>query len=321
MDEESYRIRGFQPRDYAQEAKIWNRIDLGRIITEEEIRRFEEKVFTPPLVNFKIVAEERSSGEAVGTGSLHHDLESFDPQAFWVDVAVDPAHRGRGLGQSLARAIQEEAGTRRARRLWAMIRADDARAVRFLDLQGYTELRRHWRSRLELTNAATLPSRAESLALRGVTFTTLAEENMESPELLRDLYDLTTASSADEPRPGPYTPVSFEQFVERDLRGPMFLPDAFFVARERGRFVALCQLQRAEGQPDTLVQVFTGTRREFRGRGIATELKRRTVEYGRAHGYRAIRTGNDSLNHPMLAINRKLGFQPEVVRILAEKQP
>ena len=319
MNQRVYRIRPFEPRDYPDEARIQSRVDPETIFTPEEIRHFDENLFAPPMTHFKVVAEERSQARAIGFGYLSSDIESFDPQTFWVGVVVDPSHQGRGVGIALAAEIGLEAERRHARRLWAVVRVVDDRAVRFLNQQGFSERHRAWRSSLDLSTATVLPDRTQELTREGFSFTTLARENLESPELLRELYDLTNATSADEPRLGEYTPITFEQFVQRDLRGPAFLPDAYFLARYAERLVALSVLWRANGEADALRQAFTGTRREFRGRGIATELKRRSVEYGRAHGYRRIRTGNDSRNSPMLAINRKLGFRPEVALLVAER--
>lgn len=319
MSSDVYSIREFQPRDYPEESHVWSEIEPGMRFSAEEIRRFDEVAFTPPMVSFKIVAEERSFGKAVAFGYLQSDIESFDPHTFWVDVAVAAEHRRRGLGLALAGAINLEAGRRNARRLWAGVRADDPRAVRFLSHQGFSERRRTWRSNLDLAGAENLPDRTELLTREGISFTTLAEENMESTEFLRDLYDLSVSTSTDEPRIGPYTPLTFERWVELEIREPWLLPEAYFLAREGGRFVALSTLRRSEVEPGTLIQAFTGTRAEFRGRGIATELKRRGLEYGRRHGYQRIRTGNDSLNHPMLAINRRMGFLPERERIVSEK--
>lgn len=319
MDESAYRIRPSEPRDYPEEAKVHNRLEPERIYTAEELRHFDEELFVPPLTQVKLTAEDRSSGAGVAFGYLYSDLESFDPQTFWFEVDVDPDHQGRGVGLALAAEVALAAKQRHARRLWAGVRVIDPRAVDFLAKQGFSERHRAWRSRLDLKNATVLPDRTEELALRGFTFSTLDQEDLDDPQLLRELYELTVAAAADEPRLGPYTPVSFDQFVRRDLRGPGFLRDAFFLAKRNGQFVALSVLWRVDGDPGGLMQSFTGTRREVRGLGVATELKRRTVEYGRLHGFQYIRTGNDSRNAPMLAINRKLGFQPEVMRMFAEK--
>ena len=56
---------------------------------------------------------------------------------------------------------------------------------------------------------------------------------------------------------------------------------------------------------------FTGVLREYRGRGLAQALKLKTILLARKESMRYIRTHNDSKNAPMLAINRKLGYQPE----------
>ena len=320
MNEATYRLRAFEPGDYPEEARIWTLLDPGVVYSVEELRHQDATFSLPPLVHRKVVAEERSRRTPVGFAYLINDPESFDPQTFWVEVGVDPEHQGRGVGRALADALTLEAERRTARRLWASARVDQPRAVRFLTLQGYSERRRSWRSRLELATAAELPDRTEELARQGISFTTLAQEDLSDPRVVRDLYELSAAASADEPRLGPYTPITLEQFVEMDLRSPTFLPDAYFLARKDGRFVAMSALRRAAGESGTLHQSFTGTRRELRGRGIATELKRRAVAYAREHGFQSIRTGNDSLNRPMLAINRKLGFRFEREQIFAERE-
>ncbi len=319
MDASIYRIRPFETRDYPLEAMVHHRVAPDFIMTAEEMRHFDEEVFGPPLTNLKLTAEEISRGEAIAFGYLFSDLESSDPRTFWAEVAVDPSHQGRGVGLALASRVQDEANQRHARRLWAGARMDDTRALDFFAKQGFVERRRAWRSRVELATAPTVPDRTDELGRLGFTFSTLAQEDVGDPRLVRELYDLSVATSADEPRLGEYTPITFEQFVKRDLGGPGFLADAFFLARKNGRLVAMSTLWRSNGEPGALHQSYTATLREFRGLGVATELKRRTIEYGRTHGFRYIRTGNDSRNLPMLAINRKIGYRPEVMRVFGEK--
>jgi len=54
---------------------------------------------------------------------------------------------------------------------------------------------------------------------------------------------------------------------------------------------------------------FTGVARAYRGRRIATALKVRAIRAARRRGVPMLETENHADNHPMLAINRKLGYQ------------
>lgn len=318
MDEGVYRIREFIRLDYPAEAELLARLEPSHAPTPDELQRRDETFFRPPLEQFKLVAEVRSPPRTVGIGSLRNDPESFDPRIYWVHVSVDRDHQGHGVGLELAHRLTREARRRAASHLWTDIRSDDPRAKRFFERQGFVERRRTWDSRLDIAAAIPVPDRTDPLKREGIRILTLAELDVEDPGLVQEVYELSVAVSADEPRMGSFTPLPLAQFVKAELSGPSFLPEAYFLARAGGRIVAMTALRRKEGDAGTLHQVFTGTLREFRGRGIATELKRRAMEYARSHGYHAITTGNDSLNGPMLAVNRKLGFRAEHERIVGE---
>ncbi len=116
--------------------------------------------------------------------------------------------------------------------------------------------------------------------------------------------------------PSGYT---FEQFLDVTLRHPGFLPEATFVARVGDRYVSTTSLESVEGVRESLHVGYTGTLREFRGHGLATELKKRAIGYARALSYRYLTTDNDSLNAPILRVNRALGFRIQRTTIRGEK--
>lgn len=320
MEPRAHHIRPFAPGDYEAEARVHADLDPTVVFSPRELAHWDAQSSQPPFVLRKWVATEPTDSAVVGIGALQSDIEHYEPTTFWVGVDVVTAHQGRGVGRALAEAVVGEAVRLGARRLWAAARGTDARGLHFLARQGFAEVRRTWRSRLTLSDAPALEDRTAVLRRQGITFTTLAAEDPTDPATLRGLYDLSAEASTDEPHLGPYTPLPFEMFVELEVRGPSVLPDAYFLAKDGARYVGLSALRKMETQPDALHQAFTGTLREYRGRGIATELKRRGLEYARAHGYREIFVGNDSLNAPMLAINRKLGFRPERERIIGERR-
>ena len=53
--------------------------------------------------------------------------------------------------------------------------------------------------------------------------------------------------------------------------------------------------------------------------GLAWALKMRTIAYARGHGFRQIRTWNNTMNRPILNINEALGFAKQPVWITFQK--
>ncbi|HTS32718.1 MAG TPA: GNAT family N-acetyltransferase [Thermoplasmata archaeon] len=319
MDEARYRLRDFEDRDYPAEARVATQGNPQRPSSPDALREWDAWLRKPPFVQVKQVVEDRSRGEAVGFGLLFTPPWTFDPRKFWVGAAVDQVHAGRGIGSAIARAILAEASRRQAVTLWASARADQEPWIRFMTRWGFHERRRTWQSRLEVAAAADFPDRTEQLARDGITVTTLAEEGPDREEVRRRLYDLSLEVGGDVPRMGPYTPVTFPRFVEVEITRPEALPTAYFLARRGERYIAVSNLARIAGDPTGLDQEFTAVRKELRGRGVASELKRRTVEYAREHGFRYIQTFNDSLNLPMWAINEKLGYRKEVAWVHSQR--
>ena len=322
MDRALYSVRPFEKADYETEARLDEQNDPGFGRTAEETRHWQEaEMAEPGHISRKFVVEERLSGSAVAYGDLAHTSFNFHPQKFWIAATVDRAHQGWGIGTELYDLLEQEARARGATCLWAAVRQDDARAIRFFERHGFALLRRTWRSRLDLSevNLAALPDRSKELADDGIRITTLAAEGGERPGVRHRVFDLSQIASRDVPRMGEYTPVSFEQYVQIEFENPGALPEGFFLAEHGGTYVGATLLTRELAHPDTLGIGFTGTHPDHRGRGIASELKRRAVRFARDQGYRYLVTNNDSLNRPIWAINERLGFQKMVTWLMGEK--
>jgi mycothiol synthase len=313
MDREKYLVRPFGDGDYEPRSRIGALVNPEFSFTAQEDREWEAIFLKRHLLNEKWTVEERRSGEVVATGALAHSPFSYHPHKFWADVAVHPDHRGRGIGRALWALVESEAVAHNAECLWTDVRWDDPRSLEFSRKQGFVELRRLWMSTLDLTQPA--PSepagRAAKLEREGIRFTTLAAEGEGRPEVRQGLFDLHNEAARDVPRMGEYTPLTFEKFVGEFSR-PAFLPEAYFIACAGNRYVAMTNLERSLSEEDVLRVGFTGTRAAYRGKGIASELKRRAFDYARDHGIRYLKTVNDSLNAPMWAINERQGFRRTV---------
>lgn len=323
MDCDAYTVRPFRDADYEAEARLDFEVDPEHTFTAQEMRRWTETAAAVPgRVQVRFGVDHRESGTTVGIGSLHNLGTSFHPQKFWIHVGVARAHRRRGVGAELYSILEREALARSVLSLWGGGRDDDDESSRFWTRRGFVPLRKTWLSRLDVASAnlAAFPDRSKRLAERGIQVTTLAAEGASRPEVRQRLYRLATIAAADVPRVGEYTPYTFEEFLEFDVDGPGAMHDGMFLACQGEEFVGMSSLEHVESRSDTLRVGFTGTHPGFRGLGIASELKRRAVEFARARGYRYLVTANDSLNRPIWAINAKLGFRQEVTWIWAEKK-
>jgi GNAT superfamily N-acetyltransferase len=321
MDESRYGIRDLAEPDFEAVARIWTRNDREIPFSEDEVRSFFKRSEGPRFIRYRRVVEELPSGEVVGVGHLRQDGITFDPSFARAGVTVDPAHQHRGLGRRLFEDLSSRARTSGLKGLWANVRAMEPRSVRFFEVAGFREKRRQWVSRLDLSIPPTdpRPQTPDRWAVDEIVFSTIREEGPDRPEVRERLYRLYLESIKDIPRLGGITNSTLEEFVEMTFEDAGYLPEGIFLARSGDRYVSFSQLQRRVADPSVLYIVFTGTLAEFRGRGLAEELKRRSIDFARGQGYRYLETDNDSENVRIWSINRKLGFQQFRVWILGEK--
>jgi len=310
MDATRFRIRPFGLDDHEALSILRSRTLPDLPSTADEERHWDAMTAASRLTNERWIVEERSSGRVVAVGALNHSPHAFDPHKFWVDVEVDPDFTHLGIGRALVALLDSESSEHRATCLWANVQNADPRAKKFAERAGFVDRRTMWMSELDLSlpAASAIVDRTSELEHDGIRFSTLEDEGSDLPEVRQRLFDLWVEASRDVPRMGEYVPVSFEGFTAI-MEAPTMIPEAFFLGISGETYIASSHLERDLSRPDSLFVGFTGTRSGSRGRGIATELKRRSVVYAQEHGFRFLRTFNDSLNPSIWAINEKMGFR------------
>ena len=321
MNSADYRIRPYVEADYDAESRVRSLLRPDQVRSAEEIRAWDRQLAGPGMLNLRLAAEDRRSGTAIGFGALFHFPWAYHPDRYWITVAVAPDHQHRGVGRELYGALEVRGRERRAECFYASVRADEARSLRFFSQAGFQEMRRIWNSRLDLGNVrlAARTGSSTEWSRAGVEFTTLAEEGPDKADVQQRLYDLASEVGLDIPTVGRPTRLSFAQFNQLWFGSPGFLTEGTFLATSGARYVAVSSLSRLSGEPDALRIEFTGVRREFRGQGLASELKRRTVDYAQRHHIRFLRASNDSQNVGIWRINERLGFQVEQVYVDGRK--
>lgn len=172
-----------------------------------------------------------------------------------------------------------------ATRLLADVREVDQAALVRAQRRGYQVEHHIFRSRLCLSdwNAAAFAPAVARAKAAGIRFTSFAAE-----------------IAGEE---------SYERWRNNFRIDPHMDPAGWILAVDGERWVALSSVVRRED--GGFFTGFTGVEREYRGRGLALATKVVALEYARSAGAREIFTSNHSVNAPMLAVNRKLGYVPE----------
>jgi len=308
-------IRAFESRDYDRLASIEAAIDPSTSTTVDWLRE-RDQTRNPDHLHARLVAEH--DGAVVGYGQVGHMWWAFHPRHFVMRLNVEPSHQGRGVGSTLFTRLLGVLSDWNPEMLATDTREDRPAAVRFLEQRGFTERNRRWESRLVLDEARL--DRRRTLPVGFDVRTYEQEYAVRGDRLAKELHELEMDAARAEPAYEPGSEMVFEQFVANELDSRSFLPDGAFLAFDGERLVGVSRLQRERSRPDALHVGFTGVHPDYHGRGIASALKVRTIEYARAHGFHDIRTENDTRNVPMLRINEALGFRRGIAQIFFERK-
>ena len=314
-------FREFHPDSYGRLVEIYNGNYPDYPLSAAELCSRDESLDRKKYLLKRFECIDLEQDRIVGYGQLINVPDMYHPRKFMVNILVDPAEQCKGIGRAIYKRVDKELDDRNAILVWTMTKEDHPKRVEFFRRRGFAEKARNWESRLDLTTANTAPFQGyvDEVQGKGITFTTLAEERGRDPDSLRRIHELVQLIQADMPREADFTPLSYEDWVTFSMKNPQLLPEGYILAKDQERFVGMSDVHRIDSEPGILNQDDTGVIREYRGRGIATALKLKIIDFGKKNGYRTIKTWNDSVNAAMLAVNTKLGFKRQVGWIMMEK--
>ncbi len=270
------------------------------------------------------LAFDDTTHELIGIAQYFPLLWVAEPHHYWMMVRIHPRWQKRGIGHDLHDFLAAELTNLGARVLLMQSHEQMPAIATWVSDRGFHETFRSWQLVLDPRNCndTLFHTHEERAAAQGITITTLADEQLSDPLWLEKLYDLHESFVCDIPvpdHPNPAPPLSW--FVRYACANPEALLDGFFIAKDGDRYVGESFVQRdSQANSWVLHHKLTGVRHEGRGRGVATALKLKTIEYARARGYHQITTWNESNNKCMLQINQKLGFVRRNGTIIFKKQ-
>ena len=200
--------------------------------------------------------------------------------------------------------------------------ASEIEVVDFLKSRGFAEASRVLDLRLNVANTevSSFASLRKQIHDQSISISTLAEERARDPRCVEKLYELTGLLNQDDPARGPFLPPAYNaREALMWLEMPYVLPDAYFIAKHGDDYVGVSDVSLFQALPGGLTQGFTGVKREYRRRGLATLLKISGIEYAQSHGYQIIQAFNNPEQTSIRALNEKLGFELMFEDVLLEK--
>jgi mycothiol synthase len=211
---------------------------------------------------------------------------------------VVPVARRSGTGTALVLAISEFARARGNTELEGSARADDRDSIGYFERRGFERVGGEEAVVLELSRVASLSVEPPP----GIRIVSRAD----TPELVEGMYAVACEAEPDIPGGGPVRP--FDVWRSTEIDRPSLQPDLTFVALAEDEVVGYAILDSLRGLP---WHRLTGVKRAWRGKGIATALKRAQIAAASEKGYSRLVTTNEERNLAMRSINRTLGYRPE----------
>jgi len=288
--------------------RLLNACDPEDPTTIEELRS-EIGHTAPGKITLRLVAMDKD--EAI-TGYIYvvHSAEA-PSRHFYIWVRVDPTLRNRGIGSVLWEAALDYLHVQGAIRIACAVRDSDPASLSFAEHRGFTIDRQHFYSTLDLTafdETPYLPG-ISAIEAQGIRFCSLADFP-ETPETRRKFYDLNFSVVMDIPGED-WDYAAYPQFFnDRILGAAWFRREGQLLAVDGDNWVGFASVSLSP-ETQSACNATTGVTRAYRGRKIALALKVMAARYACQHGAQTIRTGNDSLNVPILTINRKMGYRPQ----------
>jgi GNAT superfamily N-acetyltransferase len=300
-----FQLRPFAMADLPRLVEMYNTF-RDEPLSEQEFEEWLKKV--PDGALLRMVTAEDGEGRVIGYGESTH-MPWSDPGRFWIEAVVDPAARRQGLGAALIADLERFGLEHGATRFDSFCRDNMEEARQFMFRRGYQVRRHTFESTLDLNSFDPAPfdGIVERVRDGGIRFFVYADEPGE--RLKQELYEFAKETAFDMPGWDSQQYLPYDQWHKFVFESEEFRPELLIIAAEGGRVAGITRMGPNK-KTGALYTHWTGVRKEYRGRHIALALKLLAVEAARGFGAPYMRTNNDSLNQPMLAVNRKLGYVP-----------
>jgi GNAT superfamily N-acetyltransferase len=304
----SITIRPADPtKDFPRIADLLTATSLDPVSVDD---LHEDEARMPPGKLRQRLVAVAASNQVIGHAwAIHYPSQSAG--LFHLFVVVDPPHQQQGIGARLYNQITQFTQSHGATMLSTEILEREPAALAFAQRRGFTIARHAIAATLDLASFDERPfaGQIESLEVSGIRFCSFADVG-DTPETRRKLYEINRIATVEDPAALEPTFPTFETWCRLIPDSASFQPTGQLLATDGENFVGFSGIGY---DPDTRTAhtLTTGIHAAYRGRKLAQALKLLAIRFARASGATQIVTETDARNAAMIAINRKLGFQPQ----------
>ncbi|HUG29460.1 MAG TPA: GNAT family N-acetyltransferase [Candidatus Limnocylindria bacterium] len=263
-----------------EDLEAWREVRIAVLPNERcETVEWMRRTMTPERVYLVAELDGKLAGSGLG-GRSDLGYAGLHP-------CVLPWARRRGVGIALLLALAERALTLGFEE--AGTNVDDPGSFAFAQRFGYREVGR------QIEQVRVIGSEPPASAPDGIEIVTVAER----PELWRRAYDPLALQAFEDMALDRPLLATLEQW-ERDW---LAWPEATYLALADGQIVGTAGVQRDADRPERAENALTAVLRGWRGRGIASALKRTTLVFAAANGIREVYTWTQQGNADMRRLN------------------
>jgi GNAT superfamily N-acetyltransferase len=287
--------------------------ELGRFVAIRNKARPDDPGTVEAFVDWRRQAEDMvwllatEDGHDVGAGLGLVGWHSR-PGSARVEAWTVPEARGRGVGQALYEELSQWARQRGCIELETSVAEGDEASRAWADRRGFRMIGRELRVSLDLA-AVEAP---DVDPLEGIAIVPWASR----PDLARGMYEVFVEADPDIPGADGVEVPAYEEWLADDMEGESDRPEAVFVALAGDEVVGYAKLSIPGEWTGTAWHDLTGVKRAWRGRGIASALKRAQIRWAKEQGYERLTTMNEKRNAPIRHLNERYGYRPEPGRIV-----
>ena len=302
------RLRPAEPeRDFGQLATWFSSLEDEP--TSEPGLKEDYEAHREQIIRLMVAEDEQ--GQLLGFNWAYRDRREPDRVTFY--LFVKPEERGQGVGRRLYEDLAQAAEEAQVKKLRVSVRDTCPECRAFAEGRGFTERTHMIGMALDLEAFDDRPYDEIIANLKGEGFQFTSMEALgNTEEAQRKLYSLNNTTAAETPgSDGEHPWASFEDFQKRVCQTDWYKPGGQIAVIDTatGAWAAMSAITRLEGNAYAY-NLFTGVDQRYRGRKLGQAVKVVALRYARdILKASSVHTHHNTKNLPMIAIDRKFGYQ------------